>query len=57
LRRADGLDVEVAIGRPEWAAKDPPDQGSARVVREGMRIIYDPQNLLAEFAEAVREMS
>jgi predicted nucleotidyltransferase len=56
LRRTDGLEVEVGIGTPEWAATDPPDEGSARVVRDGMRIMFDPQNLLTEFADAVREM-
>lgn len=53
LRRADGLEVEVGIGATEWAATDPPDESSARVVRDGMRIIYDPEKMLARFAEAV----
>ena len=53
LRRADGLEVEVGIGRPEWASVDAPDDGSAQVVRDGMRILFDPLGLLAAFATAV----
>lgn len=53
LRRADGLEVEVGVGGPEWARTDPPDAGSARVVRDGMRILFDPLALLAAFADAV----
>jgi predicted nucleotidyltransferase len=53
LRLADGLEVEVGIGAPEWAGTEPPDAGSARVVRDGMRILYDPEQLLAVFAAVV----
>jgi len=52
LRRRDGLEVEVGVAGPEWAATDPPDDGSARVVRDGMRIIFDPAQILARFARA-----
>ena len=52
LRRSDGLVVEVAIGAPDWAATDPPDAGSARVVRDGMRILFDPEQLLSGIAKA-----
>ena len=52
LRRSDGLEVEVAIGGRAWAAL-PPDPGSARVVRNGMRVLFDPRGLLSELADAV----
>ena len=54
LRRPDGLEVEVGVGGPDWAATNPPDDGSARVVRDGMRILFDPESVLSAFAEAVR---
>lgn len=54
LRRPDGLEVELGIGRPHWAATEPPDAGTARVVRDGMRILFDPERLLASLAEALR---
>ena len=54
LRRADGLEVEVGVGGLEWAKTDPPDEGSARVVRDGMHILFDPLALLAALATAIR---
>jgi uncharacterized protein len=53
LLRGDGLEVEVGGGTPEWAGTDAPDSGSVRVARDGMRVLYDPEQLLAEFAIAV----
>lgn len=51
LRLTDGLEVEVCIGGPDWAATSPPDAGSARVVLDGMCILWDPERLLATFAD------
>lgn len=53
LRLDDGLEVEVGVGAPVWASIDPPDAGSARMVRDGIRILYDPEGLLAAFTAAV----
>lgn len=57
LRLTDGLEVEVGIGEPDWAATDPPDEGSARVIRDGMCILWDPEQLLADIADAVSTSS
>ena len=54
LRRPDGLEVEVGIGTPEWAATDSPDTGTARVVRDGMGVLFDPERMLASLSEALR---
>ena len=40
----DGLEVEVGVVGVGWTR---PDAGTARVVRDGMRILYDPERRLA----------
>jgi len=51
---ASGLEVEVGIATQSWAATDPVDAGTRRVVADGLRALYDPQRLLAELACALR---
>ncbi|MFL5822718.1 MAG: GNAT family N-acetyltransferase [Solirubrobacteraceae bacterium] len=53
LRMTSGLELDVAIGSPSWATVDPVDSGTARVVREGCRIIHDPQGVLGRLRAAV----
>ena len=48
-----GLEVEVGVGSPSWAAVEPLDEGTRRVVRDGLRVLYDPRELLADLAAAV----
>jgi len=47
-----GLEIEVGVGRPSWAAVDPVDSGTRQVVQDGMRILHDPRRLLADLAAA-----
>jgi predicted nucleotidyltransferase len=47
-----GLEVEVGVGLPSWAGTAPVDPGTRRVVREGLRVVYDPHGLLAALAAA-----
>ncbi|SHH10705.1 Nucleotidyltransferase domain-containing protein [Jatrophihabitans endophyticus] len=54
LRLPDGLVVEVGVGSPSWAATDPLDAGTARVVRDGFVALADPAGLLAALVAAVR---
>ena len=54
LRLPSGLEVEVGIAAPSWAATDPVDAGTRRVVADGLRAFHDPQHLLAELACASR---
>jgi RimJ/RimL family protein N-acetyltransferase len=53
LRMASGLELDVAIGGPTWASSEPVDPGTARVVREGCRVIHDPEGVLARLQGAV----
>ena len=41
----NGLEVEYGFATPEWA-RSPIDEGTLRVVGEGMTILYDPYDLL-----------
>lgn len=50
-----GLEVEVGVGRPAWAATAPIDAGTRRVVHGGLRILHDPDGLLAALQSACRE--
>lgn len=40
------IEVEFGITTPAWASVDPVDDGTRRVVRDGIRILYDPAGLL-----------
>jgi predicted nucleotidyltransferase len=53
LRLPDGLVVEVGIGAPSWAATDPVDEGTRRVVHDGFRPVYDPAAMLERLIERV----
>jgi uncharacterized protein len=46
VRLASGLEVELGIVSPAWAACDPVDAGTARVVRDGCIPLVDPDGLL-----------
>jgi uncharacterized protein len=52
IRVPTGLEIEVGVGTSDWAMTDPVDPGTRRVVREGFRMLYDPQGLLAALAAA-----
>lgn len=49
---ASGLEIEFGFAPPHWAATGPVDSGTARVVSDGLGVIYDPQNLLRNLREA-----
>jgi predicted nucleotidyltransferase len=53
LRRDDGVEIEVGLTAASWADTDPLDGGTARVVREGFIIVFDPDGLLARLEAAV----
>ena len=40
-------EVEMSFGLPSWAASDPPDPDSLKIVRAGCRVLHDPQELLS----------
>jgi hypothetical protein len=41
-----GLEVEYGFSAPDWA-KRPMDAGSLRVVSDGLKILFDAQNILS----------
>jgi predicted nucleotidyltransferase len=51
-----GLEVDVAIGDPGWAATAPPDEGTVRVASAGMIALHDPDGLLARLADALLDL-
>jgi predicted nucleotidyltransferase len=53
LTLSSGLEVEVGFAPSQWAATDPLDAGTARVVRDGMRVLLDPTGLLHALQFAV----
>ena len=52
LRRRSGLHLDVGVAPLTWATVEPLDLGTARVLRDGVRIVHDPDRLLAEAAKA-----
>jgi predicted nucleotidyltransferase len=49
-----GLEVEINVGPASWAATDPVDPGTYRVVTDGARPLHDPAGLLAGLLAACR---
>lgn len=47
-----GLEVELGVGSPSWASLDPLDAGTRRVASDGLRVLYDPDGLLAAVVAA-----
>jgi hypothetical protein len=48
-----GLEVEFGFASARWAKPSPPDAGTARVIREGCRIVHDPAGRLYALRTAV----
>ena len=58
LRMFLGSDVELELTLvgPDWAAVDPLDDGTRRVVGDGMRVLVDKDGALARLQAAVVEV-
>ena len=54
VRLSSGLEVEFGFVAPSWAAQDPVDPGTARVVRDGFEPLVDEDGMLARLMTAVR---
>ena len=54
FRLPGGLEVEFGVGTPTWATVEGLDDGTRKVVSDGMRILYDPEHLLARVAAVCR---
>jgi hypothetical protein len=51
LAMPDGPELDVGIVSPSWASTAPLDPGTARVAREGLVALHDPDGLLAALVE------
>jgi hypothetical protein len=54
FRLPSGLEVEVGVGDPSWASVEPLDEGTRRVVTDGLKALYDPEGLLETLLERCR---
>jgi uncharacterized protein len=54
---SDGLEVEFGITTREWAATNPVDAGTRRVIADGAQVVHDPQGIFAALIETVRRES
>jgi hypothetical protein len=54
LRMPSGLEVELGVVPPYWAAVYPVDSGTRSVVEDGMRVLHDPDGLLRALARILR---
>jgi predicted nucleotidyltransferase len=52
---ASGHEVEFGFARPAWAATEPLDSGTAQVVRDGCRALYDPRGLIMRLIAVVNQ--
>ena len=48
-----GLEIELDVGTPSWASVHPIDSGTRTVVTDGMRVLHDPDGLLARLATSL----
>lgn len=53
VRLDSGVEIEFGFTQPTWASVDPVDAGTHRVVRDGLRPLFDPAGLLARLVAAV----
>lgn len=47
--------IEISFASPSWAATDPIDAGTHRVVSAGFRILWDPRGLLSGLLSAMEQ--
>lgn len=47
-----GLEVEYGFTKPDWA-DTPVDEGTSDVVRNGMKILHDPQRIVARMQREI----
>ena len=55
IRRPSGFEVELGIAPLSWATTAPVDDGTYRVISDGLRIVYDPDGILAALSTACRK--
>jgi hypothetical protein len=53
LHLTDNTEIELGFSAPDWASVDPLDDGTRQVIRDGCRILFDPQGLLGQLVRHV----
>jgi uncharacterized protein len=46
------LEVELGVVPPSWAVTDPVDEGTRRIVADGVSVLYAPKRILAGLLDA-----
>ena len=49
----DGLKVEYGVTNREWTKTKPVDSETGKVVKDGMRILYEPKNAFQKLRDAI----
>jgi hypothetical protein len=57
VRLPSGLEIEFGFAPTSWADIVPVDAGTASVISDGFRIVYDPDGLLTRLVDAVRRQA
>jgi hypothetical protein len=53
FRLADGLEVDLGFAALDWACTAPVDAGTARVARDGLLPLHDPDALLRDLLTVI----
>jgi RimJ/RimL family protein N-acetyltransferase len=48
----EGLELDIGVAPTSWASLAPLDAGTARIARDGLRVLHDPDGLLGALAAA-----
>ena len=51
--RASGPEVELGLVNLSWANMNPLDPGTERVLRNGVKILYDPNGILGQLIQSI----
>jgi predicted nucleotidyltransferase len=54
VQLSSGFEVEFGFVTPSWADVEPVDAGTARVVKDGFRVLHDPSGLLHRLTTTLR---
>jgi uncharacterized protein len=53
----DKTKIECSFGYLSWASTNPIDAGTCRVVSDGCRILYDPEELMAKLVSKIKSQA
>ena len=50
------IEIEFSFGEKSWADQEKLDKGTRKVVSEGFKIIYDPEQILNNLTKKVHQV-